>query len=120
MEKIKFNKRLLKDCYGDPDKEIGTCTKEIVSANILEVEAGTTDYKGGDSGHGCRSYFRIKDLASTDMRVNSSNDSIHGSYVEVTLGGDTELYTMIEALRFIADVLDNGETTKESIKTIGK
>ena len=32
--------------------EISTYTREVISANILEVEAGTTGYVGGDSGHG--------------------------------------------------------------------
>lgn len=49
--------------------EISTYTREVISANILEVEAGTTGYMGGDSGHGGRTYFRIQDSASTDMEI---------------------------------------------------
>lgn len=30
--------------------EISTYTREVISANILEVEAGTTGYMGSDSG----------------------------------------------------------------------
>ena len=41
--------------------EITTYTRDVVSANILQVEAGTTGYKGGDTGHGGRTYFRIED-----------------------------------------------------------
>ena len=37
--------------------EITTYTRDVVSANILTVEAGTTGYMGGDSGHGGRTYF---------------------------------------------------------------
>ena len=40
--------------------EISTYTREVISANILEVEAGTTGYMGSDSGHGGRTYFRIR------------------------------------------------------------
>ena len=35
-------------------KEITTYTREIYSANVLEVEAGTNGFQGGDSGHGSR------------------------------------------------------------------
>ena len=86
--------------------EITTYGREVVSANILDVEAGTTGYMGGDSGHGGRTYFRISDAACTDMDVHV----LSGRYgdatgFEVVLGGDCELETMIRALRFIARVL---------------
>ena len=54
--------------------EISTYTREVISANILEVEAGTTGYMGGDSGHGGRTYFRISDCGSTDMEVRTFVD----------------------------------------------
>lgn len=82
--------------------------KEITSANILEVEAGTTGYKGGDSGHGGRTYFKIKDLGGTDITVNKISDKYGNGGFEVVLGGDTELQTMIEALKFITQVLEDG------------
>lgn len=88
--------------------EICTFSREIISANILEVEAGSNGYYGGDSGHGSRTYFRIEDLASTDMEVNiidAGNGHVKG--FEVTLGGDTELETMIKALKFITQCLED-------------
>ena len=36
--------------------KITTYTRDVVSANVLQVEAGTTGYKGGDTGHGGRTY----------------------------------------------------------------
>ena len=48
--------------------EITTYTRDVVSANILQVEAGTTGYKGGDTGHGGRTYFRIEDEGCTDIQ----------------------------------------------------
>jgi len=71
MQNIRLCERMLKDDYGEPDVGIKTYCGEEVSANILEVEAGTTGYKGGDSGNGCRAYFRIENLASSDLRVNA-------------------------------------------------
>ena len=41
---------------------------------MLQVEAGSTGKCGGDSGHGCRIYFRIEDVASTDMTINKIAD----------------------------------------------
>ena len=52
MYEIKENRRELFD-----GTEITTYTRDVVSANILQVEAGTTGYKGGDTGHGGRTYF---------------------------------------------------------------
>ena len=46
MYEIKENRRELFD-----GTEITTYTRDVVSANILQVEAGTTGYKGGDTGH---------------------------------------------------------------------
>lgn len=47
--------------------EVPTYKREVVSANILEVEAGTNGYQGGDGGHGSRTYFRIK-MAARALR----------------------------------------------------
>jgi hypothetical protein len=44
--------------------KVTTWSREIVNCNILEVEAGTNGYQGGDSGHGSRTYLRLKDLVS--------------------------------------------------------
>ena len=54
MYEIKENRRELFD-----GTEITTYTRDVVSANILQVEAGTNGFQGGDSGHGSRTYFRI-------------------------------------------------------------
>lgn len=87
--------------------EITTFTRDVVSCNILEVEAGTNGYQGGDTGHGGRTYFRIKDQGGTDMTVRSYTTHYDGSEFEVVLGGDCELETMIRALKFIVKVLED-------------
>lgn len=91
--------------------EISTYTRDVISANILEVEAGTTGYMGGDSGHGGRTYFRIQDCASTDMEIRTFVDKHGCNGFEVFLGGDCELETTIRALKFITKVLE--EESKE-------
>lgn len=101
MYEIKENSRILKD-----GTELTTYTRDVVSANILEVEAGTTGYQGGDSGHGGRTYFRIEDAASTDMEVRSYVNKYGCPGFEVVLGGDCELETTIRALKFITKVLE--------------
>jgi len=89
---------------------VTTYEREFCHANILNVEAGTTGYKGGDSGHGGITYFRISDLGGTDIEVrpvlsSRIDDEIEG--FEVKLGGDSELDTIILALKFIVDVLES-------------
>lgn len=91
---------------------VETWKREIVNANILEIEAGTTGYCGGDTGHGGRTYLRFKDLASTDLVASVVTDKF-GDTEEVIMefGGDTELSTLIEALEFALKVLK--EQSKE-------
>lgn len=88
---------------------ITTYSREIYSANVLEVEAGTNGYQGGDSGHGSRTYFRIENAGGTDIESH-----LIGPYgtdgIEVSLGGDCELETIITALKFITKVLEDGAT----------
>ena len=86
---------------------VTTYTREIVSCNILEVEAGTNGYQGGDTGHGGRTYFRIKDLAGTDIEAHALGRFGDEGF-EVSLGGDCELETIISALKFITKVLEDG------------
>ncbi len=87
--------------------EISTYTREVISANILEVEAGTTGYMGGDSGHGGRTYFRISDCGGTDMEVRTFVDRHGCNGFEVILGGDCELETTTRALKFITKALED-------------
>ena len=100
MFEIKENRRVLPD-----GTEITTYSRDVISANILEVEAGITGYKGGDTGHGGRTYFRIADAASTDIQVHPLGRYADEGF-EVILGGDCELETMIRALKFITQVLE--------------
>lgn len=102
MYEIRQRKRTLSDGHA-----IITFERDIVSANALKVEAGTTGYMGGDTGHGGRTYFRIEDLASTDMTVNVFGKKYSGAGFEVTLGGDCELETIVHALKFIIKVLED-------------
>ena len=79
---------------------------EIASANIIEVKVGTTGFRGGDSGHGGRTYFSIKDLGGTDITVNTIKDPFGCKGFEVILGGDCELATLINALTYIKTKLE--------------
>lgn len=89
--------------------DVETWQREIVDANILSVEAGTTGYRGGDTGHGGRTYIRITDACGTDISVRATR-GIFGemSGIEIILGGDAELSTIIEAFKFITRVLEEG------------
>ena len=99
INEIRERRRVLSD-----GTEITTRECEVVSANILEVEAGTTGAKGGDSGHGGRTYIRIENMGGTDIAVRALGVDAEG--FELELGGDCELYTIIEALKFAVQVLE--------------
>ena len=98
---------------GAPDKilpdgtDITAYTCNVISCNLLELEAGTTGYMGGDTSLGGRSYFRIKDNGGTDMEVNTSVDRYSCRSLEVFLGDDCELKTIIHALKFITKMLED-------------
>lgn len=88
---------------------VETWEREIIDANILSVEAGTNGYQGGDSGHGSRTYIRISDEGGTDILANVIKDKFGDTIgIEIALGGDAELSTMIEALKFITRALEDG------------
>lgn len=96
---------------------------EITSCNILGAQAGTTGYRGGDSGHGCRTLLRLTNLGCTDMRLNFQSEPlsktditrdetgrISGRDIEcndivLVFGGDAELDTVIAALEFMVKSL---------------
>lgn len=81
--------------------------KQFNSANILEVTAATTGYRGGDAGHGCRTIVRIEDRGGTAIKARVIPESIRGNGgVELALAGDCELLTLVDGLRFAADALE--------------
>ena len=89
-------------------KEIETWSRDILDANILSVEAGTNGYQGGDTGHGCRTYIRIQNEGGTDITARAIKDSLGRTQgIELMLGGDSELSTIIEALKFTVKVLED-------------
>ena len=74
--------------------------------NTLGITVGTNGYQGGDSGHGGRTYICIQDLGCTDIDASISKSSDNGPKVEMILGGDSELDSIIDGLRWAADKLD--------------
>ena len=78
-------------------------------ANTLEIEVGTNGHCGGNSSNGCRTYFRIQDLSSTDIEVSinggPSVNMMSSGPIEIVLGGDNELDSFIKALEFAARTL---------------
>jgi hypothetical protein len=70
------------------------------------VTVGTNGYQGGDSGHGGRTYICLEDTGCTDIDARASVNSYDQTKVEMMLGGDSELDSVIEALRWAADKLE--------------
>ena len=109
MYETKLNTRIVKG------EEIETWEREIYDANVLTVEVGTNGYKGGDSGHGSRVYLRFTDEGGTDLNARVQTTPYgNTTEIEITLGGDAELSTMIKALKFAVKVL------KEQSRETGK
>lgn len=85
---------------------------EFSSCNVLRVEIGTNCPRGGDTGHGGKTIFRLVNEASTDMRVvvngedHGPEDCGVGNVIEIILGGDSEAETFLDCLRFAATALE--------------
>lgn len=102
MYAIKENKRIIND-----GTEITTFSRDIISTNLIQIEAGTNGFHGGDTDMGGRTYFRIENKGATDISVFTRNDRWGSTEeLEVILGGDSELVTIIQALKFIVKVLE--------------
>lgn len=86
--------------------DINLCTqrlcKEFVSCNVIGAKVATNGYQGGDSGHGSRTYFCLDWDESTDIDVRVSDNKI-----EIMLGGDCELKTFNDALKWSSDTLSS-------------
>jgi len=100
---------------------------KIPSANILEIEVGTNGRQGGDSGHGGRTYLRLTNEGATAWKVIVTDETGRGQHtegprdIEIILGGDTELDTFIEGLKFAVDTLEqlrSGQQAEEHSKEI--
>ena len=89
--------------------EVRTKEKAIFGACMMKVEAGTTGYMGGDTGHGGRTYFSIRNLSSVDIEVRQIGSRGCDGF-ELAFGGDEELREFIIALEFAA------RTLKQQIK----
>lgn len=86
------------------------CIQEF---NALKVEVGTTGFCGGDTGHGCKTYLSIINLAGTDIKVKPFGPYGNDGFI-LSLGGDSELSTFIEALEFAVKTLKEQKDKKTS------
>lgn len=76
--------------------------------NSMAVMVGTNGSRGGDAGHGSRTYIRLQDISGTDFsaRAFGRMGSNYGNGgVEIVFAGDSELHVAIEMFQYIADTL---------------
>ena len=92
--------------FNDKDRCGELYSSEFGTFNTLGVTVATNGNQGGDSGHGGRTYICFEDLCSTDMDAVVSYGQDTKAKVEIMIGGDSELDSMIEALRWAADKLE--------------
>ena len=92
--------------FNDMDRCGELHISEFGTFNTLGVTIATNGYQGGDSGHGCRTYLSFEDLCSTDIDAVVSYGQDTNAKVQIMLGGDSELDSMIDALRWAADKLE--------------
>ena len=82
--------------------QINTKRKTFYSANIIEAEAGIGWYGGHNCGdHGGSVLIKLKDQGSTQWKTYADE-----SQVSLYLEGSTEVSTIIEALKFVVETLE--------------
>ena len=100
---------------------------EVIGANVLAARAATNGYQGGDAGHGGHSYIELEDMGGTAMEVSVNDEKIEEIFatgetlnpkVRIDVFGDTELMTLINALRFMADALEEAAEYAESVSKV--
>ena len=92
--------------FNDKDRCGELHSSEFGTFNTLRVTVATNGYQGGDSGHGGRTYISFENLCSTDIDAVVSYGQDTNAKVEIMLGGDSELDSIIGALRWAADKLE--------------
>jgi hypothetical protein len=97
--------------------QINTLRTAFPNCCVLEVEAGTTGKRGGDSGHGGRTYIHLKDLASCDLAatVNPPGEGPNGKTITIIAGGDAELEVLKQALSSALSFIE--QTEREAKET---
>jgi hypothetical protein len=85
------------------DVSVNTIRGTISSANILEFSVGTTGWRGGDYGHGGRTFIRMDFSGSSALKVKATKSDT----VEIAVAGDCELDTLTGALDLMSLILSN-------------
>ena len=97
--------------FNDKDRCGELYSSEFGTFNTLGVTVATNGYQGGDSGHGGRTYICFEDMCSTDIDAVVSSGQDTNTKLEIMLGGDSELGSLIDALRWVADKLEDLKNT---------
>lgn len=87
--------------------EVFTFIRDVVGLrNTLQVEAGTTGLVKDKEGS-ARTYFRICDYENSSINVRKITDGKGHYGFEMSLTGNSELESVIRALKFITKVLED-------------
>ena len=85
--------------------KVTTFAKTFESCNLLTVTVGTNCPQGGDGGHGGRTVLRLSEDGGPFI-VKTDSGEEYAQFVEITMEGDTEGETFLDALKFAVMVLE--------------
>lgn len=88
------------DYFNYSPKNVRTYKTLFYSHNVMEVEVGAKPSSG--NVRDALTYIRLQN-DGYDMKMNIDNDK---NAVEIIVGGDAEIETLIHAFRFMANVLE--------------
>lgn len=79
---------------------------EFVDACSMTVSVGTNGEHGGDAGHGCRTFLRIRNDSGAFMHCTlNDGERVYADDIIIDLGGDAELRTFVQSLNFAVENL---------------
>jgi hypothetical protein len=85
--------------------KVTTFAKTFESHNLLTVAVGTNCPQGGDGGHGGRTVLRLSEDGGPFI-VKTDSGEKYAQFMEITMEGDTEGETFLDALKFAVMVLE--------------
>jgi hypothetical protein len=97
--------------------KISTEKRVLEGICSLSVEAGSTGYCGGDSGHGGRAVLVLVNENCFDLRLEYAGGGvfIEPKRVSIVVGGDAEMEQFAEALEFAAKTIRAANERKGSV-----
>lgn len=88
------------------DEAVATWTRKFENPYAVEVEVGTTGFRGRGARDKAKTYIRINNHGCGDIDLAVRQDPFCVEELEVVIGNDQSLTNTIQILKYITHVLE--------------